>query len=189
MSKIKLGAIGVGARLSRLLSDMLRRHGETVELTAISDEEGGAIEFARHLFPDVVRTYTDHSLLLEDDSIEWILIGSKNYMHARQCMDAFAAGKHVFCEKPLAVTIDECEQIRQAHQRSGMLFATGFVLRYAPLYRKIYEIVQQIMELHGGRAWVEDAPDGGARFLLELPGAWPEQESAGAEGSPEKGVA
>lgn len=52
-----------------------------------------------------------------------------NDMHAAHCLAAFAAGKHVFCEKPLAVTVQQCDEIIQAQKASGKHFATGFVLR------------------------------------------------------------
>ena len=66
-------------------------------------------------------------------------IGSRNALHRDHCIAAFERGRHVFCEKPLAVTLSECEQIQRAHQRAGTLFATGFVLRHAPLYKFVRE--------------------------------------------------
>jgi len=76
------------------------------------------------------------------EGIDWVLIGSKNCEHREHCLAAFKAGKHVFCEKPLAITVEECEEITNAHKASGKLFATGFVLRHAPLYIKMYELIQ-----------------------------------------------
>lgn len=60
-----------------------------------------------------------------------------NCAHKEHILAAFAAGKHVFAEKPLATAMEECRTIHAAHQQSGRLFATGFVLRYAPLYLKV----------------------------------------------------
>ncbi len=55
--------------------------------------------------------------------------------HAEQAIGAFAAGKHVFCEKPLALDLDEAAAMHAAWRASGRTFALGLVLRYSPLYR------------------------------------------------------
>eukprot|EP01119_Soliformovum_irregulare_P021842 TRINITY_DN7347_c0_g1_i2.p1 TRINITY_DN7347_c0_g1~~TRINITY_DN7347_c0_g1_i2.p1 ORF type:complete len:343 (+),score=69.55 TRINITY_DN7347_c0_g1_i2:199-1227(+) len=73
---------------------------------------------------------------------EWVLIGSKNYLHRDHCLESFQLGKNVFCEKPLAITFDQCHEIRNVHRESGKLFATGFVLRHAAFYQKIRQLVQ-----------------------------------------------
>jgi len=88
------------------------------------------------------KIYLDYKELLKNHpEIQWILIGSKNSQHRDHCVTSFEAGKNVFCEKPLAITIEQCLDIRNAHLKSGKLFATGFVLRYAPMYIKIKEII------------------------------------------------
>ena len=66
-------------------------------------------------------------------------------LHAQEVdariLAAFAAGKDVFSEKPLATTIEACKEISDAQKRSGRVFATGFVLRYAPMYRRAKELL------------------------------------------------
>lgn len=71
------------------------------------------------------------------------MIGSKNYQHAEHCISSFEAGKHVFCEKPLATTIEDCNRIHEASKKSGKLFETGFVLRHAPLYSTIHDMLSE----------------------------------------------
>ena len=56
-------------------------------------------------------------------------------------MAAFKAGKNVFSEKPLATKVEDCQEIFEAHKKSGLLFATGFVLRYSKLYRKVKDLI------------------------------------------------
>ena len=74
--------------------------------------------------------------------VEWVMVFSPNVYHKQHVLEAFEAGKHVFSEKPLATTIEDCQAIFDGHQKSGKLFATGFVLRYAPMYRKAKEILE-----------------------------------------------
>jgi len=85
--------------------------------------------------------FLDYKELLKVEGIDWIMIGSKNYQHYNHCIDSFKANKNVFCEKPLAISIEECENIRKVYKETKKLFATGFVLRHAPMYEKIKEIV------------------------------------------------
>jgi predicted dehydrogenase len=68
--------------------------------------------------------------------VDWVLVFSPNVYHKAHIIAGFEAGKHVFSEKPLATTLADCAAIAQAHRKSGRLFATGFVLRFSPIYRK-----------------------------------------------------
>ncbi len=69
------------------------------------------------------------------------MIGSWNARHREHAVAAFEAGKHVFCEKPLATTLEDAVAMRDAQERAGTLFSIGFTLRYSPHYQKIKEIV------------------------------------------------
>lgn len=69
------------------------------------------------------------------------MIGSYNIFHAEQCVAAFAAGKHVFCEKPIAINFEQCRAIKEAYESSGCKLMIGFTLRYSPHYQKIKELV------------------------------------------------
>ncbi len=143
MSKIGFGAIGVGGRLRGLLKNLFDKHGEKVELLAMADDAPAALDETASTLGVECPRHTDYRRVLETPGVEWVLIGSKNALHRDHCVDAFAAGKHVFCEKPLATTIDQCSDIRAAHHASGKLFATGFVLRHAPLYCRIHEMITE----------------------------------------------
>jgi predicted dehydrogenase len=96
------------------------------------------LEALRHPPAKVYRSYRQ---MLLDPAIEWVLIASWNCFHAEQTIAAFEAGKHVFCQKPLAITPEECIAMKKAWKRSGKRFFIGFNLRYSPFYRKIHELV------------------------------------------------
>jgi predicted dehydrogenase len=71
------------------------------------------------------------------------MVGSWNCFHADQIVAAMQAGKHVFAEKPLATTLEDCLRIRAAWQAAGdREFFFGLVLRYAPIYRKAKELLE-----------------------------------------------
>jgi predicted dehydrogenase len=142
---IKIGAIGVGSRLRRLIGLLLHQQGVNYQITAIADESQEALDEAKDMISKFQefqpQTFTDYRQLLAIGELEWVMIGSKNYLHVSHACDAFAAGKHVFSEKPLAIEVEECARIRTAQKESGKLFATGFVLRHSLLYSEIHRLV------------------------------------------------
>ncbi len=77
---------------------------------------------------------SDYDELLKDGDVDAVIIASRHKDHAQQAIDALNAGKHVFIEKPMAVTIDECRAISEAVDSSGMRLMVGFNRRFAPYY-------------------------------------------------------
>lgn len=139
--RIAIGAIGVGERLSGQLQRLLKKHGDCCELVAVSDESKSVLDKAKLKFGSQVATYTNYEDLLDHPDVSWVMIGSPNFLHRDHIVSAFTAGKNVYCEKPLGITIDQCEEVKNAHRTAGTHFFTGFVLRYAPLYRNIRRLV------------------------------------------------
>jgi predicted dehydrogenase len=104
MSRIGFAAIGVGGRLTGLVRDLLATHSDKVHLTALCDNSPEALAIAQKQLGFEGTTTVDADEAIATTGTEWVLIGSRNDLHAQQCMKAFAAGKHVFCEKPLATS-------------------------------------------------------------------------------------
>lgn len=142
MRSIGFAAIGVGGRLRGLVADLLATHSDKVHLTALCDNSSEALAIARKKLGFEGTTTVNVDEAIATTGTEWVLVGSRNDLHAQQCMKAFAAGKHVFCEKPLATTIDDCIAIRAAQRRAGTKLMLGFVLRYHPLFRELHRIIE-----------------------------------------------
>ncbi|MBF0243739.1 MAG: Gfo/Idh/MocA family oxidoreductase [Planctomycetes bacterium] len=138
MKAVEFGVIGCGGRLRGLTQSLLSNGG--LRLRGVWDPEP---EHCRMLLDAAKegKCYASYRELVEDPEISWVLIGSPNACHKEHAVAAFENHKHVFCEKPLATTIEDCVCMNDMHGKSGSLFATGFVLRYAPLYRKAKEIL------------------------------------------------
>ncbi len=138
---IGIGVIGFGRRMqqvSRLLTDAAAGAAHLRHVCSGS-------EHCRSLaaaLPDPPRVSMDYTAMLDDPAVSWVLIGSRNDRHREQVVAALAAGKHVFCEKPVGITIDDCAAIAAAHAATKQQFVVGFVLRYAPLYRRIVDTVR-----------------------------------------------
>ncbi len=72
--------------------------------------------------------------ILNDADVDAVIIATRHNQHAFQAVDALNAGKHVFIEKPMAVTLEECREIYHAVQTSGKRLMVGFNRRFAPYY-------------------------------------------------------
>jgi predicted dehydrogenase len=84
---------------------------------------------------------TDYRRLLERPDIDAIAVTSPDHLHQEHAVAALAAGKHVFCEKPLAITVEGCDGILSAWQHSGRRLMVGFNMRYMAMFRTMKEIV------------------------------------------------
>jgi predicted dehydrogenase/threonine dehydrogenase-like Zn-dependent dehydrogenase len=116
---------------------------------------------------------TDYAEVLRDTQVDMVLIASRNQEHAAQALAALGAGKHVFVEKPMALTREACRELCQAVETSGKQLAVGFNRRYAPYYRELHAalsrrtgpaVVQCRMNSPGisGSYWMADPTTGGA---------------------------
>ena len=116
---------------------------------------------------------TDYEQILRDSNINVVVIVSRNQHHARQAIAALEAGKHVFVEKPMAITEQECIALADAQRSSGKLLTVGFNRRFAPYYvelkksligRKAPAVLNCRVNSPGvsGSYWMADPSIGGA---------------------------
>ena len=137
---INLGIIGAGARSG--LSKHLFTLSPDVRLKAIYDPDKAVAEKRlKVLGQENAMICDNYEQVSQHPEIDWVMVFSPNCYHAEHIISAFKAGKNVFSEKPLATTIEDCQAIFDAHKKTNVKFATGFVLRYAPLYRKVKELL------------------------------------------------
>ncbi len=88
----------------------------------------------------IEKAYGSYEVLLADPDIEAIYNPLPNHLHVPMTLAAAAAGKHVLCEKPIAITADEAEQLRQAS--SQVLIAEAFMVRHHPQWQRAREIIR-----------------------------------------------
>lgn len=89
------------------------------------------------------RTGADFGAALEDPAIDAVFIVLPDHLHRLAAEQAFRAGKHVFLEKPIATTPDDGKAIVAAWMASGRVLQLGFVLRWAPFYQAIRNVIRQ----------------------------------------------
>ena len=181
--KINVAVIAAGGRSRYVVNCLLNDSKRNVNILAVFDPDKAQMDTFCETLQLTGTKYCSSSLeAINTPGVEWVMVFSPNAFHKQHILEAFAAGKHVFTEKPLATTIDDCQEIFEAHQKSGKLFATGFVLRYAPLYRKAKELLdsgklgrimtiqanENIRPAHGGYIvcnWRRDSQVSGPHIL------------------------
>lgn len=142
MKSIRIGVLGAGKRSRVVLSHLLLQDKDkNLEVSGIWDPDAEAISNWKGRLGIDPTEYTDPESLINDSSLSWIFVGSPNSFHAEQAIAALNAGKDVFCEKPLAMSLEDCLAIRDAVERSGRKFVFGLVMRYSPHYQKMAELV------------------------------------------------
>ena len=140
--KIRVAVLGCGDRSRRVVGHLLEDSGRQVEIASIFDPDASEMEFVKKTWESPeTKPCASAQEAIGFPGVEWVMVFSPNAFHREHILAAFKAGKHVFSEKPLATSIDDCVEIYNAHRSSDRIFATGFVLRYSPLYRKVKELL------------------------------------------------
>ncbi len=114
---------------------------EETELVAISDIDPERLASEKEEHP-WIRTYSDYRELLAADDIDAVVVSAPDQVHCEMSLAALKAGKHVLCEKPMALTREQCRQMVEAARASDRKFMVGQVCRYAPGFVKAHELVE-----------------------------------------------
>ena len=178
---IRIGVLGAGAFARSTLLPALKRTSGT-ELIGICAANGSHAHHAGKGFGFHYCT-TDERKILDDPDVNTIVIATRHHLHAAQALAAVAAGKHVFCEKPLCLSENELAGIVEAYRNPtcgrNPTLMVGFNRRFAPMALRMKEFLQENREplaMHyrvnaGPLApdhWVNDPEQGGGRLLGEV---------------------
>ena len=179
---VKVGVIGLGNRGTTLLRALIE--SPRTEIVALGDPEArhltrgrGIVEKARGVKPDV---YEEMGAVLGRSDVEAVVVALPCDLHARMYEDALRAGKHLYAEKPLGLTLDECDRLIHAAERAPrQRFHVGFQRRSNPRYQEAIALARAgefgaLIELRA--TWISsNGPVGGTRGWLasrERSGDW-----------------
>ena len=138
MAKVKWGVLGVAKIATEKVIPAMQR-GELTEIAAIaSRDEARASEAAQRL--GITKAYGSYEAMLADPDIAAIYNPLPNELHVPWTERALAAGKHVLCEKPIALDAGEARRLIAARDASGKLLAEAFMVRFHPQWRRAREI-------------------------------------------------
>ena len=176
--KVKIGIVGSRFQADCIAASVKAMPEEAEVVAVASPTPGNAEAFARkHGIPS---SYTDYREMLRDPQIEMISISAPNHLHARITIEAARAGKHVVCEKPLCVTLEEADAMLDACNSAGVLLLYAEELFFAPKYVKAKQMVEEgafgrvhlvkQSEKHSGphADWFWDVEQSGGGALMDL---------------------
>jgi len=127
---LRLGLLGAGHRGSVHIASI--KSFPQFQLVAACDVRENQLQSAIKKIGDTARPYTDYQKLLADPDIDAVLIATPNCVHHEVFLAALEARKHVLCEKPMAVTLDQCKAMKAAAEKSDRTVLYTMQLRYSP---------------------------------------------------------
>lgn len=139
MKKVAVMGLGMGGEWAKAAFEL-----PNSELCMIYDPAYGKydrIDTKWYESNHIKRAMTEEEIYNSDADI--IVVASPDQLHAEQSVKALKAGKHVACEKPLALTVEDCKKIIRAVEESGKEFMTGQVCRYAPSFRLMKQFIDE----------------------------------------------
>ena len=123
--KRTVGAIGVGGRGSEI-ANQAATFGKMIACCDVDSRNAQRFAEYRKQNGDEVKTYTDYREMLEGHpDLDVVIIGTPDHWHVKIAIEAMRAGKHVYCEKPLTLTIEEGEMVKKAVDKYGKVFQVG----------------------------------------------------------------
>ncbi len=139
MKKLRAGVIGAG-RIGRVHAENLAYRVRGATVVAVADVVS---EAAQKLAEDlqIPKWYSDPAPIYADADIDAVIICSSTDTHAKVMEDAAAAGKHIFCEKPIALELARIDQALAAVQKAGVKLQVGFNRRFDPSFKRLREVV------------------------------------------------
>jgi len=171
-------AVGLGT-----ISDIFSRSlvsSSTTKLTAVvtghPDTKGAAYTQQYSLAPGSVYTYETYNRIRDNAAIDAVYIGLPNSMHAEYTIRAAEAGKHVLCEKPMALSSAECRRMIDVCRAHNVQLMIAYRLHYDPIYLRVRDLIRQ------GAIGVVKTLQGS--FIANFPaGAWRLNRALGGGGS------
>jgi predicted dehydrogenase len=149
LGNLRIGFVGPGGRGFRAHVGTLSSfaaEGVDIELPAVCDVYSEHTERAANAIAETTgkrpKTYDDYREMYEKEDLDAVCIGTPDHWHAKQVLDAFDAGLHVYCEKPMTKTVEEAIDIVKAWQKNGKVMQVGVQSTSLPVWGKVQELLQ-----------------------------------------------
>ena len=140
MTKVSFGLIGCGDIAQKRVAPALQAL-ENCDLVAVSRAQSSLAEGFAEQF-GVKRWYVHWEDLLTDKEIEAVYVATPVNLHSEQAVAAAEAGKHVLCEKPMALNVAECDRILDACRRNNVKLGIAYYRHFYPVVRRIKQILE-----------------------------------------------
>ena len=138
--KINWGILGTGS-IARVFANGIQKSTTGILYAIGSRNKESAIAFS-HEFNTKV-TYHSYESLLKDKRVDCVYIALPHPLHAHWAIKAAEAGKHILCEKPMAMTLDDTLKIISSARKNNVFLMEGYMYRFHPQTSKLIELIQQ----------------------------------------------
>ena len=168
MGKVRIGILGTGIIVSDYHALTLQ-HNRRAEVVAAANLHPESLERLAKSF-DIPRTYTDFGEMAQDRGVDAVVIGLPNYLHAPVTVQMLEAGKHVLCEKPMALNVAEAEAMVDASQRTGRKLMIAHMWRFDPEILWLKNVVAngrlgRVFKAKSHAVWLYEGPAPGSWFV------------------------
>ena len=133
----RMAIIGIGKISTKAMIPAIRR-AETADLYALGSSSP---DKAARLQTAAKRVYPSYQQVLDDPAVDGVYIGLPNHLHKEWTVKALACGKHVLCDKPLALNLDETKDVNAAARSAGRVLMEGFMYRFHPQHARVKELI------------------------------------------------
>ncbi|NIA06092.1 MAG: Gfo/Idh/MocA family oxidoreductase [Actinobacteria bacterium] len=142
MNSMGVAIVGAGMRCISFL-DYLKAHPSQGFVTGIYDTIPARVEYLlkQYDLPDAV-TYESLEQAVSDERVGAVLVCTPDSEHVTPVVASLKAGKHVYCEKPLAITLSDCDEIISAAKKTDRVFYLGMNLRHGPVHETLHEMLK-----------------------------------------------
>lgn len=140
MKKIRWGLLST-ANINRRLIPAIRMSARGELAAVASRSQASADAYAAEW--EIPQAFGSYQAMLDSDAVDAVYIGLPNHLHAEWSIKAMQAGKHVLCEKPFVLTMDEMDEMMAVSQQTGMALAEAFMYRHHPQTKIVGEWVKE----------------------------------------------
>lgn len=133
----KLCLVGAGSIGRRHLRILLERNDTAL---CVAEPNAACVQAVKEAFP-AVPVYSSMDEAIAAEHCDAVIIATPHTTHTQLALQALAMGVHVFCEKPMSDSLQECVQLLHAAQKSDKVFSVGFMFRFDPFIQKVKQII------------------------------------------------
>lgn len=168
MREKKLGICLIGCgRAGMIHARNYKNKIENARMVACVDAVEAAAKAAAEEM-GITKYYTDYHEILNDPEVDAVVVVAPTDLHKQIVIDCAAAGKHIFCEKPMAMTVEECDEMIEACDKAGVKLQIGFMRRFDASFREAKRLVEsgaigELVQIHSNtrgpskpRPWMYD---------------------------------
>ena len=135
---LRVGVVGMGQGVASIRGFQHAQGAQVVAICALDEAELEPI--ARQF--NIALCYTDYEMMLEEAELDVVAIATPDHLHAPQAMQALSKGMHVLTEIPMATSLDDCEQMIELVEDTGLKYQMGNQVRYAPCVVHMKSLVE-----------------------------------------------